>query len=70
VDYSLDEVITLLDPKHFFRINRKYLINIDAAKEIHPYFKGRLKLILQPNVDEEVLVSSEKAGEFKEWLDQ
>ena len=69
VDYSLDELIQILNPKFFFHISRKLIIHIDAAKEIHPYFKGRLKLILTPHLDEEVLVSSQKTPLFKAWLD-
>lgn len=69
VDYSLDELIQILDPQYFFHINRRLIIHIDAAKEIHPYFKGRLKLVLSPHLDEEVIVSSQKTPLFKAWLD-
>lgn len=70
IDYALDELITMLNPQLFFHVNRKLIIHIDAAKEIHPYFKGRLKLVLQPAIDEEVIVSSQKTPAFKDWLDQ
>jgi len=70
VDYALDELITILDPVLFFHVNRKLIIHIDAAKEIHPYFKGRLKLELQPPLEEEVIISSQKTPAFKDWLDQ
>ena len=70
VDYTLVELAGMLDPAMFFHVNRKFIIHIDAAKEIHPYFKGRLKLVLQPPVDEEVLVSSQTSSDFKAWLDQ
>ncbi len=70
VDYSLDELESLVDPKGFFRVNRSTLIQLDAAKEIKPYFKGRLKLELEPPSEEEIVVSSEKSQAFKSWLDQ
>ncbi|GAB4329107.1 MAG: LytTR family DNA-binding domain-containing protein [Flammeovirgaceae bacterium] len=70
IDYTLDEVTEMLDPKQFFRINRQFIIHLDAASEIHTYFKGRLKLILKPSVEEEVIVSSEKTPAFKTWLEQ
>jgi two-component system, LytTR family, response regulator LytT len=70
VDYALEELMQLLDPGLFFHINRKLIIHIDAAKEIHPYFKGRLKLVLQPPLDEDIVISSEKTPAFKSWLDQ
>ncbi|WP_316810002.1 LytTR family DNA-binding domain-containing protein [Pedobacter heparinus] len=70
IDYALDELIHMLNPGLFFHINRKLIIHIDAAKEIHPYFKGRLKLVLHPPIEEEVIVSSQKTPAFKDWLDQ
>lgn len=70
IDYSLDELIHMLNPGFFFHVNRKLIIHIDAAKEIHPYFKGRLKLILHPPIEEEVIVSGQKTPAFKDWLDQ
>jgi two-component system, LytTR family, response regulator LytT len=70
VDYSLDEINQMVDPKDFYRVSRKYIIHIDAAKEIHPYFKGRLKIELAPPVDDEVIVSNDKMVSFKNWLDQ
>jgi DNA-binding LytR/AlgR family response regulator len=70
VDHSLEEIDTMLDPKEFFRINRKFIIHIDAVKEIHPYFKGRVKLQLLPEIDESIVISSDKTPSFKAWLDQ
>lgn len=70
VDYTLDDLNALLDPAFFFRINRQFIIHLEAAREIHSYFKGRLKLVLSPEVDEEVIVSSDRTPVFKAWLDQ
>jgi len=36
--------------------------------QIHNFFNGKLKLDLQPAIDKEVLISREKATEFKEWM--
>lgn len=70
VDYTLDDLMEVLDPRFFFRINRKLIIHFDAAKEIHPYFKGRLKLVLHPPLsEEETIISSDKTPSFKTWLD-
>jgi DNA-binding LytR/AlgR family response regulator len=70
LDHTLEEVESMLDPKCFFRVNRQFIAHIEAVKEIHPYFKGRLKLDFTPSIDEEVIVSSDKTPLFKEWLDQ
>lgn len=69
VDQSLEEVSQQVNPDIFFRVNRKYLIHLDSAAEIKPYFKGRLKIHLNPETEDEVIVSSEKTPSFKEWLD-
>jgi two-component system response regulator LytT len=70
MDQTLEELIDLLDPKIFFRINRQYIITFDSIAEMHPYFKGRIKLELQPKTDDEVVISSERTPEFKKWIDQ
>jgi DNA-binding LytR/AlgR family response regulator len=70
VDHSLEEIGQQVDPEIFFRINRKYLIHLDAAVEIHPYFKGRLKLNLNPPAGEDIVVSAETTPRFKSWLDR
>ncbi len=70
IDQPLDELIDLLDPKRFFRANRQFIVAFDSIGEIHPYFKGRIKIILQPKSDEEVVISSDRTPEFKKWIDQ
>ena len=71
VDYSLDQIQKLVDPTQFFRINRNYIINIDSISDIISYSSNRLKIILK-NFEhlDELLVSREKTGEFKKWLDR
>ncbi len=68
VDFSLDELEQMLDPKMFFRINRKFIVNPDSIEKIHTYFNNRLKLQLRPDPETEVLVSRERVSDFKNWL--
>lgn len=70
VDYSLEEIEVMLNPNAFFRISRKFIVHIDAVKAIHPYFKGRLKVEVQPGMREAIVVSSDRTPTFKEWLDK
>ena len=70
IDYSLDDLEEMLDPKTFFRINRKAIIHIKSIKKISQHFNGRLKLILEPAFKEEVYVSRERVPEFKQWLEK
>ena len=70
MDQPLEELIDLLDPRVFFRINRQYIVTFESIAEIHPYFKGRIKLILNPKTEDDVVISSERSPEFKKWIDQ
>jgi len=70
VNNTLDEIDQMLDPDKFFRVNRKYITQFEAIAEIHPYFKGRLKLKLAPAIDDDIVVSTEKSPLFKAWLDR
>lgn len=68
LDYTIEELEQMLDPQQFYRANRAFIIHIKSVAQIHSYFNGKLKLDLQPAIDKEVLISREKAGEFKDWM--
>jgi len=68
LDYSLEEIIQLLDPSSFYKINRKIIVSIDGIDEIVAHSNSRLKLVI-PHLDlEEVVVAREKVNAFKAWL--
>lgn len=69
MDYTLDQLEQWLDPKRFFRLNRKYIASFDSIDEIYTYSNSRLKIKLVHCNDNDILVSREKVGEFKRWLD-
>lgn len=68
-DFTLDELGTQLDPLQFFRANRQYIVNADYIETVHKYFKGKLLVDIKHFSEEEIVVSTEKASSFKEWLD-
>ena len=68
IDYTIEELAKILQPKHFFQLNRKIISSILSIKDVYTYFNGKLKVELLPKFEEEVLVSREKASDFKEWL--
>ena len=68
VEYPLDRLETLLDKRSFFRINRQFIVNVQAIREMHPYSKSRVKIDLDPATDMETIVSTERSAEFKKWL--
>jgi two-component system response regulator LytT len=69
VNYSLDHVQHLLNEQQFFRLNRQYLINIDAIKEIEHYFARKLLVNLFVPTTEKLLVSKEKVTNFFYWIE-
>lgn len=69
LDYSLDQVEKLLDRNLFFRINRQFIIHIDAIKKITTYYNSRLILQLSPAIDMDVIISRERVNDFKNWLE-
>ena len=69
VDFKLEELESLLNPKEFFRVNRTFIININTINEVLVYSNSRLKVNLKITFDKEIVVSREKVTPFKEWFD-
>ena len=69
LDYSLDMMQEMLDPKIFFRISRSYIVSINSIENISKYLSTRLKLQIVPHTDDEVVVSRSRTSDFLEWLD-
>ncbi|RIW18296.1 DNA-binding response regulator [Algoriphagus lacus] len=69
LDSTLEQVESQVDPALFFRLNRKYLSRVDAVEEVLAYSNSRLKVKLKNCQDSDILISREKVGEFKTWLD-
>jgi two-component system, LytTR family, response regulator LytT len=68
VDYTMDELEEMLDPKRYFRVSRSFYVSINCIDQIHDYFGNRLILHLKPAVDKEAIVSREKVTDFKVWM--
>ncbi len=70
LDFTLDQLDELLDPELFFRISRKFIVNMDAISDIITFSNSRLKIKVEGFDSEEMIVARERVGEFKEWLNQ
>ncbi|MEO5561963.1 MAG: LytTR family DNA-binding domain-containing protein [Chitinophagaceae bacterium] len=68
LDLSLSDIEKQLDPVLFYRVNRKYLINMSAIKRIKSYPRSKLEVEVEPSVDEEIVISQENVAAFKEWM--
>ena len=69
IDYTLESLENILDPRMFFRLNRTFILNINSIKDVLVYSNSRLKITLVQEFDKEIIVSREKVGDFKEWFD-
>lgn len=69
IEYTIDQLEQILNPIHFFRINRKFMVSVKSVVEIHSYFNSRLLLKILPKEEEQVIVSRERTTNFKRWLD-
>jgi DNA-binding LytR/AlgR family response regulator len=70
IDYSLDELHLLLDEGRFFKINRKYIVSLEACNHMYAWSNSRLKLDIEGIDDSHIVVAREKVQEFKQWLDR
>jgi DNA-binding LytR/AlgR family response regulator len=68
VNFTLSELEEILDPEIFFRLNRQFITNVNAVKDLEPYFKGQVTVNLLPPVEEEIIISRNKTPELKDWL--
>ena len=68
LDQSLADIEKQLDPAQFYRVNRKYLIQLNAIKKIKTFPKSKLQLEVEPVVNEDIIISQENVSAFKEWI--
>jgi len=64
----LRDIETTLHSSSFFRVNKKYLISINAVVKFRPLKKGKLELTIDPHPNESIIISQVKARAFKEWV--
>jgi len=70
IDYTLDQLEPMLDPETCFRINRKYIVSINACTNILAWSNSRLRLKIDGTDDPDIIVARERVQEFKSWLDR
>ena len=69
IDQSLDQVQASLSAKQFFRLNRQYLVNFSAIKEVEHYFGRKLFVKLTIPSPDKLLIGKEKTSAFLNWLE-
>jgi DNA-binding LytR/AlgR family response regulator len=70
VEHTMEKITALLNPEEFFRLNRRYIVRINAIQQVKPYFNGRLKLSVKGcQQSDEMVISRERVTEFKQWAE-
>ncbi|MEO0528908.1 MAG: LytTR family DNA-binding domain-containing protein, partial [Bacteroidota bacterium] len=65
---SLDELFSSLDGNEFYRANRQFIVAISAIEKIIRYGNNQLKILVNPNSEVDIIISKNRAAEFKQWL--
>lgn len=68
LNQTLDDIMAQLDPEHFFRANRQFIIARNAVKDMSVWFGNKLAVNLNVSVPEKIIVSKARVGEFKSWF--
>lgn len=66
---SLGQVAEQVSEKQFFRVNRQYLVNFKAIKEMEHYFQRKILVKLIIETPEKLLINKEKTHSFFTWLE-
>jgi len=70
LDFSLDHIEEMLNPEVFFRVNRQFIVQFISIVKIDILSKSRIQLETNPKSAEEIIVSSARTAEFRDWLDK
>ncbi len=70
IDTTLESLESELNPRQFYRVSRKFYVNINAIKDIVSYTNSRLRLKLNHFSEQEIIVARERVKDFKEWLEK
>jgi DNA-binding LytR/AlgR family response regulator len=72
-NYLMETTLELLEkelrPETFFRVSRKFYVNINHIADIVSYTNSRLQLKMNKFKEGEIIVSRERVKDFKLWLE-
>ncbi|NIG54451.1 LytTR family DNA-binding domain-containing protein [Chitinophaga sp. Cy-1792] len=69
ISQTMEQIQSQLSAKQFYRLNRQYLVNFDAIKEVEHYSARKLALQLSVPAEEVLTVGKEKITQFLEWME-
>jgi two-component system LytT family response regulator len=69
LNQKLENIEHQVDPDHFLRVNRQFIISRKAIKEVNLYFNGRFSLKVVPASPSPIIISKAKSSALKKWLE-
>lgn len=69
LDTTLEQLEEELEPQTFFRVSRKFYVNINHIGDIISYTNSRLQIKMKRFDEHEIIVSRERVKDFKLWLE-
>lgn len=69
LDVSLEQLEPDLEPHVFFRVSRKFYVNIEAIKDMISYTNSRIQIKLKTFNEHDIIVARERVKDFREWLE-
>ena len=68
INFTLDELQSQLNPQDFFRVNRSVIAHRNSIIQAALHFNGKIKLQIRPEIESEIMVSRDRAADFKLWF--
>jgi two-component system LytT family response regulator len=68
VDRTIADLEQMLNPKHFVRVHRSTIVNLNFVDELHPWFGGRMIVRLKTPQRTEITVSRDRLKDLKDRL--
>lgn len=68
IDHTLDTIEKEISPRQFFRANRQFILSSQCVVGIHTWFNQKLKVEVRPATQEHVVISRDRAADFRRWL--
>ncbi|TWF39897.1 LytTR family two component transcriptional regulator [Chitinophaga polysaccharea] len=69
ISQTMEQLQSQLSPRQFYRLNRQYLVNFDAIKEVEHYSARKLALQLNVVTPEPLVIGKEKITQFLQWME-
>ncbi|MBL7741789.1 MAG: response regulator transcription factor [Chitinophagaceae bacterium] len=69
-EHTLEKLEEQLDPQQFFRLNRRFIVRINAIEQVKPYYNNRLKICVKGITEsEDMVISRDRVADFKLWAE-